>query len=324
MNYGNLVRRPFEIVARRPYLWLLGLLAGGATAFNFGGRGPGFGQPGGSGFGRSAQSATYHGPSAAAIQAFLSDHIGWIVGAFAILLVLAVILFILGSIATGGIIRAAVEHDAGREYRLGTAWRAGYRTFWRIAGLRLLVALVALVPGLLIGALVLGAVTGANASAPAAAVGLGLLAAAAFLFSMVFWLALSVAFELAQRIVVLEDGHVAESLSNGFRMLRWHLGEVALGWLILVGISIAVGIVGAILALMVGLPAAALGFGGWAVGGLTGAIITGSFAAVFFLGVLLAAAGAYHAYSSVYWTLLYARVRSLPAPAPGGAIAPAA
>jgi hypothetical protein len=317
MNYGNLAKRPFEIVARRPYLWLLGLLAGGATAFNFSGRGSG------PGYGRPAGAGSYQGPSAAVLQSLWNDNWGWIVGIIAVLIVLGVILFILGSIATGGIIRAAVEHDAGREYRLGTAWRAGYATFWRIAGLRLLVALVALVPGLLVGALVLGAVAGAQTSA-AAAVGFGLLAAAAFLFSLVFWLALSVAFELAQRIVVLEHGHVAESLGNGFRMLRWHLGEVALGWLILVALSIGVGIAGAILAVLVGVPAAALGFGGWAVGGMTGAIVTGSVAIVFFLGVLLAAGGAYAAYSSVYWTLLFTSVRALPAPAPGGAMAPAA
>jgi hypothetical protein len=315
MNYGNLAKRPFEIVARRPYLWLLGFLAGGTTAFNFSGNGPGSGRPAGSG--------AYPGPSWAALQGIWNDNWGWMVGILAFLLVLGVVLFVLGSIATGGIIHAAVEQDAGRDYRLGTAWRAGYATGWRIAGLRLLVALVAILPGLLIGALVLGAVAGAATSA-ATAVGFGLLAAAAFLGSLVFWLALSVASELAQRFVVLEDGHVAESLTNGFRMLRWHLGEIAVGWLILVALSIGVGIAGAILAVVVGVPAVALGFAGWAIGGMPGAIVMGSFAIVFVLGVLFAAGGAYSAYSSVYWTLLFTSVRALPAPAPRGAIAPAA
>jgi len=315
MNYGNLVRRPFEIVARRPYLWLLGFLAGGATAFHLSGNGPGQGRHTGSG--------AYSGPSWAVLQAIWNENWGWMVGILAFLIVLAVVLFILGSIATGGIIHAAVEHDAGRDYRFGTAWRAGYATGWRIAGLRLLVLVVAILPGLLTGALVLGAVAGAAAS-PAAAVGFGLLAAVAFLASLVFWLALSVAFRLAQQFIVLEDGHVAESLSNGFRMLRWHLGEIVVGWLILLALSIGVGIAGAILAVAFGIPAVALGFGGWAIGGLTGAIITGSFATVFFLGIVLAAGGAYSAYSSVYWTLLFTTLRTLPAPAPGGAVAPAA
>jgi hypothetical protein len=57
---------------------------------------------------------------------------------------------------------------------------------------------------------------------------------------------------------------------------------------------------------------------------MTGAVVAGSFAVVFFLGILLIAAGAYSAYSSVYWTLLFRNVRGLPAPAARGAIAPAA
>jgi hypothetical protein len=62
---------------------------------------------------------------------------------------------------------------------------------------------------LLVGTLVLATVVAAMNST-AGAVGFGLFAAVAFLVSMAFWLALGVAFELAQRIVVLEEGQHAE------------------------------------------------------------------------------------------------------------------
>ena len=153
---------------------------------------------------------------------------------------------------------------------------------------------------------------------------MGLVAAAAILVSMAFWLALGVAFQFAQRLIVLEDAHVAESLSTGFRLIRRHFKEVAFGWLIMIAISIAAGIGFAVLAVVVAIPGVALGFGGWAMGGMTGAVVAGSFAVVFFLGILLIAAAAYSAYSSVYWTLLFRNVRELPAPAARGAIAPAA
>jgi len=315
MNYSHLIRRTFDIVARRPYLWLLGFLAGGATTFNF--------SSGGTNYDHHATSGTHTGPSWAVLQNVWNANWEWVVGILAFLLVLGFVLFVLGCIATGGIIHAAVEHDANREYKLGTAWRAGYATVWRIAGLRLLTFLLAIVPGFLIGALVLGAVVQAMNSS-AAVVGFGLLAAAATLASMAFWLALGVAFQFAQRLVVLEDGHVAASLSTGFRLIRWHFKEVAFGWLVIVALSIGVGIASAVLAVVVAIPGIALGFGGWAIGGMTGAIVAGSFAAVFFLGILLIAASAYSAYSSVYWTLLFRNVRELPAPAARGAIAPAA
>src|SRR6266851_607567 len=163
MSYGDLIKRSFNLVARRPYLWLLGFLAGGATVFNFSSGGPNYGRPGASG--------AYKEPSSAAVQSFVSANWEWMVGILAVLLVVGIVLFILGCIATGGIVRAAVEHDAKREYRLVTAWRAGYSTGWRIAGLRLLTFVLAILPGLLVGSLVLGTIVGIVSSAPGAAVG---------------------------------------------------------------------------------------------------------------------------------------------------------
>ena len=315
MKYDYLIKRPFEIVARRPYLWLLGFLAGTATAFNL--------PSGGTNYGHTGTSGTYKGPSWAALQNIWNHNGEWIVGILALFVLFCIVMFVLGCIATGGIIHAAVEHDENREYKLGTAWRAGYATGWRIAGLRLLTFLLAIVPGLLVGTLVVAAIAGAMSSA-AAAVGFGLVAAAAFFLSIAFWFVLGLAFQLAQRLIVLEDGHVAESLTTGFRMIRSHFKEVGLGWLILVAVSIGVGIVIAILTVVVVIPGVILGFGGWALGGVTGAIVAGSFAAVFIVGILLVASAAYSAYSSVYWTLLFRSVRALPAPAVRGAIIPAA
>jgi len=140
----------------------------------------------------------------------------------------------------------------------------------------------------------------------------------------VFWVALGVSYELAQRFVVLEGMRVFDSIAAGFRLLRWHFKELALGWLILIAISIVAGIAAAFLAIGVLIPAAIIGFGGWLTAGTIGVIVTGSFAVVFFVGVLLAACGAYSAYSSVYWTLLFRGVRALPARAPRSAIIPAA
>ncbi|HSP08784.1 MAG TPA: hypothetical protein VLU92_04225 [Candidatus Dormibacteraeota bacterium] len=312
MNYGHLIKRPFEIVARRPYLWLLGFLAGGATVNNFSSSGTGY-----------TQSSTYSGPSWAAVQNTWNGNWEWIVGILAFLLVVCIAMFILGCIATGGIIHAAVEHDAGRDCRLGTAWRLGYASGWRIAGLRLLTFLLALVPGMLVGTLVVAAVVAAINSS-VAALGFGLFAVVALLISVAFWLVLGIAFELAQRIVVLEGGDVAASLSAGFRMVRSHLKEVGLGWLLLMVLCIVIGIAVAVIAVAGAIPAVAIGLGGWAIGGTTGAVVAGSVGAVFFFGVLGAAAGAYSAYSSVYWTLLFTSVRALPAPAAHGAVVRAA
>lgn len=309
MNYGHLVTRPFEIVARRPYLWLLGLLAGGAASPNLSGTGAR--QP--------VSSARSGGAGWAEVQTFWNEYWGLLLVGAAVLLLLAVVVFVLGCIATGGIIHAAVEHDEGRPYSLRAAWRAGYSTAWRIAGLRLLTFLLAIAPGLLIGALAVATVASASTAAPAA-VAFGLAAGALLLAAIVFWLALSLAYQLAQRLIVLESSSVAASLSTGFRMTRRHLKEVGLGWLLLIALSIAAGIGAAIVAVLALIPAGLLGFSGWALAGWVGAVVAGSFAGVFFLGILLAAAGAVAAYTNVYWTLLFRSVRALPEPSPRGAV----
>ena len=308
MNYGNLVRRPFEIVARRPYLWILGLLAGGATTFNWT-RGSNY-----------RTSGT--GPSTETLQTFWSSNWEWIVTVAGIALAIGIVWFILGCIATGGIIRAAVEHDDGHDYRFGTAWKAGYSTGWRIAGLRLTVFAMAIVAVILVGGLAGATAAFSTAFIPAAVI-FALFTAAAALASVAFFIALGVACEMAERLIVLENGPVFDSLATGFRMTRWYFKELALGFLIMIAVSIVAGIAMTLVAVLVAVPAGILGFGGWLTGGATGLIVAGSIAAVFFLGVILPIAGAYSAYSSVYWTLLFRQVRALPTPQARGAIVPA-
>jgi hypothetical protein len=310
MNYWSLVRRPFEIVARRPYLWLLGFLAGGSSAISYSGSGANTGHG----------AATYSGPTWNTLQSVWNDNWAWMTGVLALFAVVCVVMFVLGCIATGGVIRAAVEHDGGRAYGLGVAWREGAATGWRIAGLRILTGLLAIAPALFIGSLVLGVMAEPAQSAGQAAFGIA--TALAAVVAIVFWVVLGAAYELGQRVVVLEGGHVAESLTAGIQLIRQHLKLVGLGWLLLIGVSIVAGFGLAVVGLAAAIPAGLVGLSGWLAAGWTGLAITGPIAAVFFLGVIIAASAAYSAYSSVYWTLLYRNVRALPSPVARGSFVP--
>ena len=303
MNYGELIRRPLEIVARRPYLWLLGFLAGGGAMSNFGSSSS-YRQEGG-----------YTAPSTSAVQGYWNGNWEWIVAVLAILLLIGIVMFVLGCIADGGIIRAAVEHDEGRPYRLGVAWRQGYSTGWRIAGIRLLTLLLIAVPAVFVTTLGVAAAASAS-TAVGLAVILGLAAALAGLASLVFWLVLSVAAPLGERSIVLENTGVIDGLANGFRLIRWHFKEVAVAWLIMLAVSIVASIATAIFAVVaavaIGIPAGGAAVAAWWMGGTTGVVISVAIFLVFLVGALLAAAGLWSAYSSVYWTLLFNKVRALP------------
>jgi len=182
---------------------------------------------------------------------------------------------------------------------------------------------LAIAPAVFIGALVGAAVAMSGPFVPGAVL-FGLLAAGAGVASIFFWIALGIAYEFAQRLIVLEGVGVFDAIAEGFRMIPRHGKEVALGWLILIAISIVAGIAMVPIVIAIAIPAGIVGFSGWLAAGTTGAIVTGSVAAVFFVGVLLPLGGAYSAYSSVYWTLLFRSVRAMPAPAPRSAMVPAA
>ena len=175
----------------------------------------------------------------------------------------------------------------------------------------------------MIGALV-GAAAALSTTFVAGAVLFGLLAAGASVAAIFFWIALGIAYEFAQRFIVLEGARVFDAIAEGFRMISRRSKEVALGWLILVVISVVAGIAIVPILIAVAIPAGFVGFGGWLAAGATGAIVTGTLAVVFLVGVLLPLGGGYSAYSSVYWTLLFRQVRAMPAPAPRSAMVPAA
>src|SRR5258708_12300241 len=120
MKYDYLVRRPFEIVARRPYLWLLGFLAGTATTFNF--------TSGGTNYGHPATAGNYHGPSWAVLQNVWHDNWESIVGILALFVVIFIAMFVLACIATGGVIPAPSHPAAWNAHPLCQPRRPGPAT----------------------------------------------------------------------------------------------------------------------------------------------------------------------------------------------------
>src|SRR5260370_37221992 len=101
--------------AGRPSLCLWGFPAGGATPFNF--------SSGGTNYGHPATSGTYHGRSWAVLLNVWHGNWEWIVGILAVFAVIFIVMFVLGCIATGGIIHPPGGHDAGNENTCAQASR---------------------------------------------------------------------------------------------------------------------------------------------------------------------------------------------------------
>jgi len=318
MNYGALIERAGRMILRHRYLWVLGLLGGGEafsapTGFpgSFGGAGS-----------VPRSNVYYYGPSPAPswvpfagqggsvdMGSFFSDHPGAvaaiIVGVLLAFVIGAVFFFFLGPVSTGGLVRAAVEHNDGRPFAFGQAWQAGLRTFWRVLGLRLLEIVVLLFALGILGIVALISLAASGFSSGSFG-SLGLV----FVLIILVSVATQVVFTLAVRAAVLDDRSITQAIESAIALVRRRLGPVALVWVISIAISIGIAIALFVALAIIAIPFVLLGVITYAAGaGIGIPLVLGSLVAVV---VLLVAVGGSGAYVSVLWTLAYRRFEGEP------------
>ena len=309
MDYGRLIRDAWQITWRHPFLWVLGLFAGGTAGASFVGGGDG-GASGPTANGRPLPGVEF-APDAVALWA--ADHVGLIVAVAALLLLVGLVLLGVSLIAQGGLARATADFASGRSSSLGRAWRTGLRLFWRYAGLWLLLVVTVAVVGAVVAAFValVVSLTGvvqqaAWVVAPAILVGLVLVPA-----GIAAGVVASIVVLFAQRAIAVHDVGPLAALRDGWLVLRGHPGASLLVWLVDVALSVAAGLlitIAMVAAVVVlGIPAAAL----WAVFELTAPTIAYlAVAAVAALAVLLALISVTNTFFWTYWTLAYLRLRT--------------
>ena len=134
MEYGTLIRQAWTITWRYRFLWLLGVLAGGAVGVpSLGGSGGGGGAPA---RGRGNVDVAQLEPRIAAagqqVAVWAEQHIGLLVGLAALAVVLALTLLVLSLIAQGAMARATADLAAGD----AADCTSGGRTEARLAALQ--------------------------------------------------------------------------------------------------------------------------------------------------------------------------------------------
>lgn len=291
MHYETLLRRPLAILRRRPWLIALALLAGE------------FGGGGGSLNFRTTARQLPATPDLAWIPYWINDRLGLLVGIAVALLLTYLALLVISCVAAGAIVRAVDVMDSGQAIRFREAWRAGLGSFWRVLGLRIVLALLLLGPLLL---LVIPPAVGAASGQE----GLikGFLIDIPFLFAYVLWaLFVSWVAILALRACVLGGRGPISAFGAGCALLRDQFHRVALTGAIFVGVSLVAGIfTGALLAAF-SVPFAfslirAFQAGDWS--SLLGTAVLYLAISIPLSLVINALTGAYY---STFWTLAYRR-----------------
>ncbi len=323
MEYGRIIREAWATTWRYRYLWVLGLFAGGAVAapYGTGGGGPVEWRTSGE---EVEQVAPWLSRAAGDASRWLVANVPLVVGGAALLLALALAFVIVSLIAQGGMARATADLSEGQASSLGRAWAAGLRLFWRYLGLWLLLAGIAILVAVGVGALValvagLGIVAARlTQTPPILLVALGALVGVALLIAAILAvIGASIVLAYAQRAIAVRDMGPLAALRAGWELFRTHLGTSLVIWLINVGLAIGAGIAVGLGALAVFAVLGALGAAVWALLGMTAPTI-----GYIVLGVLLLVAAilTFVAIANTffwnYWTLAYLRLAGPAAPTP--------
>ncbi len=339
MDHMKVLRRSLEITWRYRVLWVFGILlalTSGGGGGNGGSRGGSFSPPSGS-----------QGQGAAPFRGFQSPNIPpevvstlIVIGiALAcVILVLIVVSAIVRYVSETALIRMVDDHEATGEKR---SIRQGFRWGWSRSSLRLfaidLLVFVPLVAGFILLILLALAplLLWATHSQTAGIVGTVTTIGLVILFVLLFIVAIAAASLLVyffRRVCVLEEVGVVESIRRGYALVRRHLKDVFIMWLIMVGLTIGWAIVMIPVVILLVLLGLVLG-GGPALlaGGLAGMasqggplpwILAGAIGLPIFLLVLIVPltvlGGLWEVYRSGVWTLTYRELRALEAvqPAP--------
>lgn len=254
MDYGALLTRAWNIIWEHKFLILLGVLVA-------------LGSGGGGGSGANANFRFDGGPRDVPrgpdmpripelprmpdVRGLLPAVAGLAVIVIIALIFVAIVLWIISTIARGGLIAGANDVDAGRATSFSVAWNAGWGKGWRLLGIGILPAIPAffltamvLVFGLAAGGLAY--LTGQEFRPPLnlgiAGFGVIMVGLACILVPLALILGLLRTF--ANRACMLEDLGVFASYRRGLQVLLENLGPAIVLFLIQIAISIALGIIG--------------------------------------------------------------------------------
>ena len=235
MDYGKVLRRAGEITWRWKVLWILGFLAG--LGSGGGGGGPSY-STGQSDF----QGWTLDGP----------PYVDWplIAGIIAVFLVAALLigiaLWVISTIARGGLIAGVQQVEDEGSTSFLTAWRVGRKRAWTLLGLSILAALPMIVAVLLLViTLVAGVLTMESfGEFPEWSAGPGILSAICFGGLMccgliVVGIVLDQIRTYGERAAILEGLGWLDAFKRGWEVLKDNLAPTIVFWIIFFVLGLA-------------------------------------------------------------------------------------
>lgn len=308
MDHLNLLKQAFKITWRYRPLWVFGFFlalcsggggGGGGGNFNVSGRGGDFGG-----------LPEIPSPDPKLIIALA-------VGVFCLIILLVIISAVVQAVARTALIGMVRHIDETETVTVKTGWQFGWsKRAWRVFLVGLVIGIPMAIVAVLLILLALSPLLLLMAGKTALTITAIILTVVAILFVILILFLISVVItpllELSYRQTALTEQGVIDSLGDTFRLIKRRFKDVALVWLLLVGLSIAWGFV----ALVIVLPVSVIA--GLIAGGIPAGLvylISGSWLGAAVAGVPLGIlvlmlvtgfiTGLYLTYRSTVWTLTY-------------------
>lgn len=317
ISWNEIIEKSWHHIRKHRFLWGLGVLA----ALTEGGAGfSSYPSSGGSGWETDSSQEISKAIDTASV--WVTSHIDLIIIGLAAIFVIFLIILYISYSARAGLIYAvnALESvlpaeatpqalQAGdKKLSFSEAFDTGQKYFWPLFGLTLLVALliflaIAVFIGLVFGFIVLAIISlwFLIAVIPLGLITIFALAAFCFYLNLILLIA-------SRELVITEHGVIA-SFRAGHELIRKNLGQVLLGWLINLGLSLAAGLIVALVLMIVGGALFLIGVGVYFIGKWTGVIIYAVPVGLALLALMLIISGIINAYFSTYWTLVYTKLK---------------
>lgn len=347
MDYAAILKRSWEIIKKRRWLWWLGLLAGiteggsvGLTNYNSFGSGGDF-----TGFMPSPSPVPSPSPSPivtpetaatpvtdalseasklvgdapvgsdtiAAIGAWLATNWPLVAGMVIIFIILWLVMLYISYAAKAGLVRSVhVIEDDQKDLGFRAAFQQGRPFAWRLFGLSILVSLATLALVLVIGIIfaapsILGFIT-MNPIAIILSVLWGIIG---FVLLFVLTFAVGIIRQLADQAMITEELGVMAAFRSGQELLRKQFGKAVITALVTFGIAFAYVFIVMIIIVPLLLLVFGIGVGVYAAGGVVATVVYGVIAFILLLIFSFIIGGVYVSYYLTYWTLAYRAIRYL-------------
>jgi len=331
MDHFKVLKRAWDITWRYRVLWVFGLLLALTTSRGGGSGGAQYNVSG-------DEFASFSGDFPIASAPPPPEVIASIVGALiaigmalaCVFLILIVVFTVIRYVSETALIRLVDDHEeTGEKRSLGRGIQMGWsRSAFRLFLIDLLIGLPLVIGFILLFLLALAPLLlWATGSEAAGAIGTLVTIGLIFFFillAIVVAVVITLLMRFFHRACVIEELGVIESIKRGFHLVRAHLGDVAIMWLIMVGVGIALAlamIIAVILLVLIaivlaGVPAflagglASLAFEGplpW----IVGAVVSIPIFMLVLIVPTLFLGGLIEVFKSSVWTLTYREVRAL-------------